>query len=305
MDVLEIVQSAAFKSGVISSFNPDDLPGDILAAGQNALINEIIPSLNCDRTIDITVTSRIYRPENDRIILRPFCPKDNHEMLGYSNNSANDLLDPTLWEKAVVALRPEWKNDWPVNDLGKPRVGCIWSIDNQLIVGSSLSKSAIEPGVNIDFPPMRVDAVLDASTRIAYDFTYRTEFEQLLNTTLPGVYTVEEYADGLVILLRGTTDAKCVVLPVPLQVINISHDHAGTIVAPDKFRRYLIDSTAVSLAVIYGMSTLPAMQQQQAASYNLIKKNKPQPRHSANVAEQIATTLRRNIRLGGRFYERR
>lgn len=305
MEVLDIVQSAAFKSGVISSFNPDDLPGDILAAGQNTLVNEIIPSLNCDRTIDITMTSRLYRPENDRIVLRPFKPKDNYEMLGYSNDTADALLDPELWEKAVLALRPGWKDEWPVNDLGKPRVGCIWSIDGQLVVGPSLAESAIEPGVNIDFPPMRVDAVLDSSTRIAYDYVYRTEFEQLLNTTLPGVYTVEEYADGLVILLRGTTDTKCVVLPVPLQVINISHDHAGTVVAPEKFRRYLIDSVAVNLAIIYGMSTLPAMQQQQAVSYNLIKKNKPQPRHSQNVSDHIADTLRRGTRLGGRFYERR
>lgn len=305
MEVLDIVQSAAFKSGVISSFNPDDLPGDILAAGQNTLINEIIPSLNCDRTVDITVTSRLYRPDGDRIVLRPFKPRDNYEMLGYSTSSASTLLDPEFWEKAVLALRPEWKDEWPTNDLGKPRVGCIWSLDGRLVIGSSLAESAIEPGVNIDFPPMRVDAVLDSSTRIAYDYVYRTEFEQLLNTTPPGVYTVEEYADGLVILLRGTTDTKCVVLPVPLQVINISHDHAGTIVAPEKFRRYLIDSVAVNLAIIYGMSTLPAMQQQQAASYNLIKKNKPQPRHSQNISEHIADTLHRGIRLGGRFYERR
>lgn len=305
MEVLDIVQSAAFKAGVISSFNPDDLPGDVLATGQNALINEIIPSLNCDRTVDITVTSRLYRPENDRIILRPFRPRDNHEMLGYSHFIGTELIKPENWKSAVLALRPSWETDWPMNDLEQPRVACIWAGDNLLATGNSLDKAELVPGVNIDFAPMRVDAVLDASTRIAYDYVYRAEFEQLLNTTLPGVFTVEEYEDGLVILLRGTTDTKCLVLPVPLQVVNISHDHAGTIAAPEKFRRYLIDSTAVSMAIAYGMSTLEAMQMQQAVSYNLIKKNKPQPRHTQNVSEHIADVLRRDIRLGGRFYERR
>lgn len=303
MEVLDIVQSAAFKSGVVSSFNPDDLPGDVLAAGQNALINEIIPSLNCDRTIDITMTSRLYRPTGDRIVLKPFRPRDNHEIVGYTSKTAEQLKDPTNWGAAVLSLRPGWKDGWPVNDLYEPRYACIWTSDGRLAIGNSLIECTIEPDVNIDFPPMRIDAVLDASTRIAYDYVYRAEFEQLFNTTLPGVYTTEEYADGLIVLLKGTGDTKCLVIPVPLQVVNISHDHAGTIIAPEKFRRYLIDSTAVSMAIVYGMSTLQAMQQQQAVSYNLIKKNKPQPRHSQNTAEQIANTIRRDIRLGGRFYE--
>ena len=303
MEVLDIVQSAAFKSGVVSSFNPDDLPGDVLAAGQNALINEIIPSLNCDRTIDITMTSRFYRPAGDKIILKPFQPRDNHEIIGYSSMTAEQFKDPANWETAVLSLRPEWKDDWPVNDLYKPRYACVWTTDNRLAIGNSLSECSIEPNANIDFPPMRIDSVLDVSTRIAYDYVYRSEFEQMFNTTRPGVYTTEEYADGLIILLKGTSDAKCIVIPVPLQVVNISHDHAGTIIAPEKFRRYLIDSVAVSMAIVYGMSTLQAMQQQQAVSYNLIKKNKPQPRHSQNVTEQIANTIRRDIRLGGRFYE--
>ena len=67
MLVTDIVQSAAFKSGVISSFSRDDMPPDILDAGANILANEILPAINCDRTLDITVTSRVYTPENGRI----------------------------------------------------------------------------------------------------------------------------------------------------------------------------------------------------------------------------------------------
>jgi hypothetical protein len=321
MEVLDIVQSAAFKSGIVSSFNPDELPEDVLNAGRAALTDEIIPTLNCDRTIDITVTSRIYTPVCGKIVLYPLRqPIDNFEIIGYSNYIAALLRGPRLWADEVKRLRPQWvtvrpddsivRNDstWPTNDLNEFRKLAIWSADMQLVFADNIVyngpawQADIVPNVNIDFPPMRIDAVMDEHSRYTYDYLYRDEYERTFKfTSLPGVYTTEEYDDKLVILLNGSPDPKLIVIPVPLQIVNVDYAHAGTIVAPEKFRRYLIDATAVSLAITYGMSTLPVMKEAAAVSYNLLKKNKPQPLHKANVAQEINDKLRTDV-LGRRFY---
>lgn len=322
MEVLDIVRSAAFKAGIVSSFNPDELPEDVLNAGRAVLTNEIIPTLNCDRTIDITETSRIYTPTNGKIVLYPLQqPVDNFEIIGYSNYDSTALQKLSTWGEEVRRLKPDWttisqpdnviiRNDstWPTNDMGEFRKVGIWSSDLKLMFSDRIGwvapgKAAVaKPNVNIDFPPMRVDAVMDESSRYTYDYLYRDEYERTLKfTSLPGVYTTEEYEDKLVILLNGGPDPKLIVLPVPLQIINSDYAHPGTILAPEKFRRYLIDATAVSLAIIYGMSTMPLMKEAAAVSYNLLKKNKPQPLHKANVAQEITNKLRPDV-LGRRFY---
>lgn len=319
MEVLDIVQSAAFKSGIISSFNPDELPDDVLKAGIAALTNEILPSLNCDRTIDITVTSRTYVPTNNRIVLCPFKqPADNFVILGHTHYTAKELHEGhdanglSTWGYAlqefnpglVHALAHSWNrgSEWPVNDFSEYTTFAMWSTDMHLVYSDTTIYPTIHESANIDFPPMRVDAVLEEGPRIPYEYKYRDEFEQAkLLSTLPGIYTTEEYDDRIIILLNGTPAAKCLILPVPLQIVNSDYAHPGTIKAPEKFRRYLIDCTAVSLAIIYGVSTVQAMQQQAAVSYNLLKKNKPQPLHEADVREEVAQKLRR-YPFGGRFY---
>lgn len=301
MEVLDIVQSAAFKAGIISSFNPDELPEDVLSAGKNALVNEILPSLNCDRTIDITVTSRFYTPKGGAITLTPFKqPAEDFVILGRYNAGFEYVFDHMV--SIIENTYHVVTNPWPTDELGNYIKYAVWSNDNRLIWTTYDAIGVMPEEVNIDFPPMRIDTVIEASSKIPYDYVYRDEFERIVgNTSIPGVYTTEEYEDSITILIKGSNAPKCVVLPVPLQIINRDHAHSGTIVAPQKFRRYLIDCTAVSLAIIYGVSTLPAMQQQAAVSYNLIKKNKPQPIHKSNVSEEICKTIRRSP-LGGRFH---
>lgn len=302
MEVLDIVQSAAFKSGIIPSFNPDEMPGDILNAGVKTLSDEILPQLNCDRTIDITETSRVFTPDNGRIVLTPLNqPRENFELVGWSPRTSGELADGS-WKSEVYRLRPKWESDWPTNDFDEPTTCGIWSSDGKLATGNTPDTCEILPDVNIDFPPMRIDAVLEESSRIPYDYVYREEFERILKVTLPGVYTCEEYSDRLVILLNGTNQPKRVVMPVPLQIVDSDHRRPGRITAPPKFRKYLIDSVAVSLAITYGVSTVDSMRQQAAQSYNMLKKNKTQPLHRMNSSEQIAEKLRRDVR-GGRFYE--
>ena len=54
MQVMDIVNRAAMQSGAVPSFNPDEVPEDIQARGADILRHEIIPSINCDRSLDIT-----------------------------------------------------------------------------------------------------------------------------------------------------------------------------------------------------------------------------------------------------------
>ena len=82
-------------------------------------------------------------------------------------------------------------------------------------------------------------------------------------------------------------------MPVPLQIVNIDQHHAGTIHAPEKFRKYLVDATAVQLAGMYGVSSLERMQAEAAQSLNLLKKNLPQPLHKTDVGQRIAEYLGR------------
>lgn len=320
MEVLDIVQSAAFKAGIISSFNPDELPEDVLSAGKNALITEILPSLNCDRTVDITVTSRTYIPKGGVIKLTPFKqPAENFIILGHTHYTSTQLLEGngaqgrSIWGYAlqeidanlVSELAHSWNrgSDWPINDLNEYATLALWTSDMRLVYSDTVFVyPTMHQTANIDFPPMRIDSVIEVPSRVKYDYVYRDEYERIVgNTAIPGIYTTEEYEDSIMILIKGSSAPKVIVLPVPLQVVDCDHERPGTIKAPEKFRRYLIDCTAVSLAIIYGVSTLPAMQQQAAVSYNLIKKNKPQPLHEANPALEICDKLRRNP-LGRRFY---
>lgn len=324
MEVLDIVQSAAFKSGVISSFNPDDCPGDVIDAGRDLLRYEILPGLNCDRTLDITVTSRVYPLKDGRIVLKPYTEnRENFAIAGYIDKTSTEMLSDRVggiyaYYSRVEESHPDWVYDatetskyptdeWPTDDFGKRTTYAFWTTDTHLVYVKNLDEPlhlqdiAEVPGVNIEFMPMRVDTVLDEHSRIGYEYLYREEFEKVIFRNLPGCYTTEEYEDSIIILLHGTPDPKRVVLPVPLQIVNVTHEYSGKIVAPEKFRRYLIDCTAVALARTYGMSSLAEMEKAAAVSYNLLKKNKPQPLHRANVTEEITDKLRTNI-LGRRFY---
>lgn len=303
MEVKDIIQSAAFKSGIVSSFNPEELPGDVLDAGRSVLAEEILPSINCDRTIDITVTSRIYTPTNGRIILTPYTEvRPDFKIVGHVNYTAEQLVTDSI-VTAFTELGYTEAN-WPVNDFGEPFTLAVWSSDTRLVMKTGLDEgeASIVRDVNIDFPPMRIDAIFENDSRIKYQYLYRDEFERAKPlTTIPGVYTTEEFESSIVILLQGSNAPKCIVMPVPLQIVNATEQYAGQLFAPPKFKRFLIDSTAVSLAIIYGMSTLPLMQQAAAASYNLLKKNKPQPLHEADVSQEICDKLRMNL-TGRRFY---
>lgn len=301
MDVLDIVQSAAFKSGIVSSFSQDDMPGDVLDAGIKLLSGQILPQLNCDRTIDITTTCRIYAPERGTIVLKPLRqPIQDFVLMGYSKYTAEDLVNISNghWVAELNRLHNGTIDTWPENDFGEPITLAMWSLDMKIVTGTTFTQCDIGEA-NIDFMPMRVDSIIDIPTGVKLTYTYRDEFEQTISAvpSIPGIYALEEYDDKLIIFIKGTPGPKKLILPVPLTLINQDAQHPGEIVAPPKFRKYLIDATAVQLAVVYGVSTVDAMKAEAAASYNMLKKNHTQPLHGVDVADRINNLIR-----GGRTY---
>lgn len=304
MEVLDLVKSAAIKSGVVSSFSMDDMPGDVIDMGVEVISAQILPQLNCDRTIDITTTCRTYVPVNGVIELIPLRqPIENFILLGYSVYDAKDLqLIPNgHWRDEIDRLYEPGSDNWPQDDFGEQLTLAVWSKDMKLVYSQYVTECHIG-SANIDFMPMRVESVIDAGTRLKYTYLYRDEFEQTvgINCDLPGVYAVEEYSDRLIIILRGSNAPKKLILPVPLTIVNQSHDRPGTIIAPPKFEKYLIDATAYQLAVVYGMATKPDMAAEMSASYNLLKKNHTEPLHAMNVPQHINKLIHHR---GRRYYE--
>ena len=297
MQVLDIVKSAAIKSGVVSSFNiNDDLPGDVTDMGVELLSHQILPQLNCDRTLDITTTCRMYVPDHNVIELRPLRqPIENFILLGYSRYSSDELIGGQ-WQAEIDRLYRPGSSNWPEDDFGQATTLAMWSRDMVLMYGTDPTDCA-KGSANIDFMPMRVDSVIDAGTCLEYTYLYRSEFERTLSIVdIPGIYCLEEYDDRILIIFKGKPGPKKLILPVPLTIINQDHDHPGTIIAPPKFEKYLIDATAYQLAVGYGVASKDDMKFEMGLSYNLLKKNKPQPLHGMNVAEHLNNTLRRDAR---------
>lgn len=295
MQVMDIIRRAAFNCGVVASFNPEEMPGDVEAAGYKLLVDEVLPTLNCDRTLDVTVTARVFKPINNQLVLSPIPVDSKLIVLGRSSLSHLDLQ--IQFSTEAVPLNQSLSLEWPQDDSGQPLQLAIWSVDNRLVYSTSLTTPAtLDPNINIEFHPMRVDAVFDDDTRAEYTCMYRHEFESATGISTANTYAIEMHEDNLIIMWHKTASSKCIVLPVPLSIEQSSfgnNPYAGKLRCPAKFRQYLVDALAVRLAIVYDLSTAPAMHAAAMISYNLLKKNIPVRVHAPNTNTQIGNILRR------------
>ena len=315
MLVVDIIRRAAFNSGVTSSFNPNDVPSDIMEAGFELLSNEILPSLNCDRMLDVTVIAREFTPAKGEINL-VHVPRDwDGIIVGKSGLTSTQWLDPvggtarisTILEQEL-GITPE---NAPRDQIGKPTKIGIWCSDNILIYITptenevdltwlELPVSLLTVNgfpVNLEFPAMRVEQVYDSNTRIPYRYLYVEEFESNQHRYDTHVYCVQEFEHMTRIRFKTSFNGqkKLVLLPVPLVITPTNESVWGEIKCPAKFRQYLVDALAVRLAVVYGLSTVDSMRANASTSYNLLKKNVTQELHPTNVNEKISQTLNRNL----------
>jgi hypothetical protein len=220
IDICDVIVHAAVNSGLMPSFNLPELPPDVQSLSKEVLTKELIPQMNCDRTLDLDVKAERMIPLNGKI-----------RMAHRSNAGPADYA--------------------------------------------------------VNWVPGRVDAVLEESSRVPYQYLYRTEFESIGYRCKPFIYCTEQDEFGLSIFLKNAATPKRVIFPVPIHLA----DGKEEIIAPQKFYQYIVDSLAVRLAVIYGMSTAQMMGAAQQASYNNILKQVPQPLHAANPRERIRDIL--------------
>lgn len=321
MLVQDIIRRAAFNSGVVSSFNIGEVPDDIMSTGAEMLNEEVIWALNCDRTIDITTVCKQYETANGEIVLCPLPVNWRGFVLGKSiSESTTWLQEPDHMTARVIAMLSSEFGlnpiDYPRDDIGTPVKLGVWCTDNLFIqitivfssnntdVQSATATKVLVGGfpVNIEFPPMRINRVLEGTSRIPYKYLYVEEFESIDHKNETFIYCIEEYDCYTRIRMRQPSAGyKALILPVPLTITETTLSKYGEVCAPLKFKLYLEDAMAARFASLYGLSTQEQMERNAAKSYNLLKKNRTQELHEQNISIDIRNTLKRGQSKYWRF----
>lgn len=321
MEVLDIVHRAVLNSGVVSSFNEDEIPEDIEQRASTVLRNEILPALNCDRTIDITEIALKFIPVHNTVVLRT-TPKDyDRQVIGPLDAPSQFLLVPdandvpqnliaelqrTGYLDSNASPTPKWQEDM----FGNKRNLAVWSSDCKLLLIPNANPASwqvndivIDQYYNVPFPPMRVVDVIRMSDGCPMEYVHVSEMLSAEYRYSSIVYATEDFADCLKIIFNPNVANQpvFVVLPVPL-TINDSYDEPkpwrGTIVAPAKFMAYLVNVLAFRMAVEYGVSTAPQMEKLADTSYQLLKKNLSKQAHKQDLDRKINTYLERGRGFG-------
>lgn len=301
MQALDIIHRAAVKSGVVPSYNPDEMPGEVEANGRQVLEQEVIVGINCDRTLDITNTARTFSCTNGKVVIRSLPLESKVITLGVLDvlESADlETLEGQLQALAEFDITSE--TSYPMDDLEDPLKVGVWTADDKFAIWTKFPTETelgtIDPRYNYRYPPMDIIAVFEDSNRVELQYLRRDEFESAEFFHRTDVYTTELYEDKLVILFHGKPNTpKRVVMPVPVTIENSKDDpneNSGVIHAPAKFEDYLTIQTAVGLAQMYGMSTLEVLSKIADRGYNRLQKNKPKS-HTQNIRKQVAGYLGR------------
>lgn len=258
MHVMDIVNRAVMKSGVVSSFNPDEVPEDIQQRGADVLRNEIIPDLNCDRAVDITETVIPYTPKNGKIHLVT-TPLDYPNFIMESVDVAAHYLNitetasfapgnpPIPYMKNLIDLLVELElvtltgspnpystltktNKWPSDQLGQYRDIAFWTDDVQLFeVPADFTKlygeakpDFVNHKYNIPFYPAYIGEVYRASDGAEFRYLHHGEMVSAEFRYSQLVYTVEDNITKMSVVFnkQAFVPPVLLVVPVPVKVIN-------------------------------------------------------------------------------------
>jgi len=335
MQVMDIVNRAAMNCGVASSFNPDEVPEDIQARGSDILRHEIIPMMNCDRTLDITEIVYPVTPQNRCVsLITPPTDSDIFIMGQVAEdyrtlNERQSILigSDTKWycpkirailinhgyiEASTPTLEPKTAK-WPCNQFeNEYRDVYCWTSDFKLIKMATQVSSGneddelLDKRYNIPFSPMRVEGVFRACDGAELLYLHAAEMvsAEFRNSQL--VYGVEDLPDRMLIRLNRSygSEPLLLVLPIPLKIVNTFDNPRpweGTIIAPEKFRSFLIAKLAYRLAIEYGLDTAPSMAKLVEESYQAIIKNISKRHHAQNIPRKIADYLQRGYSRGNMY----
>ena len=336
MQVMDIVNRAVMKSGVVSNFNPDEVPEDIQQRAADVLRNEIIEDLNCDRAVDISETVVTLTPNEDKIDLITTPLDYGKFIIGSVGETAPFLMEcitrsltpgaqpvyiPThlvdlLEELGYYQLDPEYsgtrytnlvKTDkWPTTQLGEYRDLALWTSDFKLIeVPANFGNpypveqpNLVNKRYNVPFYPAYIDEVYRANDGAPLMYIHHGEMVSAEFRHSQLVFTLEDNITRMTIRFTRNfnNSPAAIVLPVPVKVINSYEEPnpwQGEIVAPRKFRSFLINMLAWRMAIEYGVDTKEDMRLQSTTSYTNIIKNKVKREHPQDIERRIFHYLRR------------
>lgn len=338
MQVMDIVNEAALASGAVPSFNIDEVPEDVQAIASTFLRKEIVTSMNCDRNLDITEAIARLHPVNGVIDL--MCPPQEYpnEIYGTVPLTSKQLLQPftvsyggqdyqvysnlsqLLVNMGLCTVDPgnplglTHTTEWPTDSVGNPRNIAIWTDDWKLIEiesGSEIVPSGVRvhPFYNVPFPPMWVEEVYRAYDGARLEPKKAGEFVSAQYRHCQLVYMVEGYTKKFRVRFTssyGNSEALLVV-PVPIQIVNSyeePHPWQGELIAPEKFRPYIVSRLAARLAHFYNIDGADNLDKDTGTYYQSLLKNKTTVEHKADVPRLIGETLRNGggFRVGPRGY---
>ena len=334
MQVMDIVNRAAMNCGVASSFNPDEVPEDIQARGSDILRHEIIPMMNCDRTLDITEIVYPVTPQNGYVsLITPPTDSDifimgqvaedyrtlnerqsiliGSDTKWYCPKIRGTLINHGYIEPFTPTQEPK-TTKWPCDQFGNERDIYCWTSDYKLIKMATQVSSGneddelLDKRYNIPFSPMRVEGVFRACDGAELQYLHAAEMvsAEFRNSQL--VYGVEDLPDRMLIRLNRSygSEPLLLILPIPLKIVNTFDNPRpweGTIIAPEKFRSFLIAKLAYRLAIEYGLDTAPSMAKLVEESYQAIIKNISKRHHAQDINRRIKHYLGRD-EWPGSFY---
>lgn len=329
MQVMDIVNRAAMMCGVASSFNPDEVPEDIQARGADILRHEIVPTLNCDRSVDITEIVYPATPKDGIIDLRTTpleyeniivgCVPYTYDYLRYKEQTMVDGEQVIYYPHIRTLLnelgyaRPftpgtlgEITDKWPRTQFESEIIPIVcWTSDNKL-VNLTIPKSntmdkddeLLDKRYNVPFAPMRVTSIVRASDGAPMQYLHAEEMISAEFRFAQLVYTVEDHPDLMRIRFNPSyaNEPVLLVLPIPVKIVNSYEEPnpwQGVIVAPEKFRMFLTATLAARLAGEYGLQTQGDMEKLAEKAYLSLIKNLSRQHHAQDIPRRIHNYLER------------
>ena len=331
MRVLDIVNRASITSGAAPSFNADEVPEDMQARAADILRHEIIPNINCDRTLDITEIVRPFFPINGVVDLRTTPLEYPNAIIGEFERPANVLMktetvtyggvDYERMTELMNLIRSLWLVEdsgptpfsrtiappWPADQFGKPRAIALWTVDCKLIEITPLDDTTvsftsdcvrINRIYNLPFAPMRVSEIYRAVDGTSLNYVHAGEFVSSEFRYSQLVFTTEDYATFCRVRFSRNfgSGAALIVLPVPVTIVNSyaePNPWEGTLLAPPKFYSYIQGYLTWRMSVEYGLNNKDAMKELADKGYQALLKNPSKKDHPQDIPRKISALLER------------
>lgn len=290
----EIVQEALVNSGVVSSFNPDEIPEDYESTCREMFIRTVVPKVNCDKTLDIT--KRMVEVMPDASMSYRFTAPQTWFRGRYLGDVTSTAADMASLQAQVDALRTfgiAVPGDFPMDDLSQPQPCYCWTADGKMVLWNDYpvegSLGIIIDRYNTRTPVTYIKRVLDHLGREVEIVECDQFFGEYANRD--DVCYVEEDDTSLAVFFRKREPYR-VVVPVPVSVVT-AQSGERFVRCPVKFRPYLVHTLSVCVAKFYNMDTEPKCKEEALTAYSAIVAGRQPMTNTQDASYNVAKLLGR------------